>query len=118
MRNTTQTITIHLFFTSISAEPNYTLSLFLITRFKSLRSVSNVTTEFPDFSFITSALPLRNLCNKTESYFILLTLNSNYIVIRLHSISFKFFIVIKSPVDNILYVLQETLPDADLHERR
>lgn len=39
MRKTSHTITILLFFTSISAESYYTLSLFLISRFKSLRNV-------------------------------------------------------------------------------
>jgi predicted CDP-diglyceride synthetase/phosphatidate cytidylyltransferase len=52
MRNTTHTITVLLFFIPISAGSNYTLSLFLIQRFKSLRNVSNITIELPDFPSI------------------------------------------------------------------
>ncbi len=48
MRKTTQSITILLFYTPISAGSNYTLSLFLIPRFKSLRNGSNIFIGFPD----------------------------------------------------------------------
>ena len=48
----TAPIIIFLFFTPISAGPYYTLSLFLIPRFKSLRNVSNITIELPDFPSI------------------------------------------------------------------
>ncbi len=51
MRKTAPTITI-LFFISISAEPNYTLPLFLLPRFKSLLNVSNIIIELPDFPSI------------------------------------------------------------------
>ncbi len=52
MRKTTQTITILLFFTPISAGTNYTLFSSLISRFKSLRNVSNITIVLPDFPSI------------------------------------------------------------------
>ncbi len=42
MRKITQTITIVLFFTPIAAGSNYTLSLFFIPRFKSLRNISKL----------------------------------------------------------------------------
>jgi hypothetical protein len=51
MRKTTHVITL-LFFTSISAGPNYTLFLLLISRFESVRNVSNIIIVFPDFPFI------------------------------------------------------------------
>ncbi len=52
MRKATPTTTNLLFFTPISAGSIYTLSLFLIPRFKSLRNVSNIIIVFPDFPFI------------------------------------------------------------------
>jgi hypothetical protein len=52
MRKITQTITILLFFTPISAGVYYTLSLFLTIRFKSLRNVSNIAIVLPDFPSI------------------------------------------------------------------
>ncbi len=52
MRKATSTITALLFFSPISAVSDYTLSLFFIPRFKSLRNVSNITIELPDFPFI------------------------------------------------------------------
>ncbi len=52
MKKATPTVNSLLFFTPISAEPIYTLSLFLIPRFKSLGTVSNIIIELPDFPSI------------------------------------------------------------------
>jgi hypothetical protein len=69
MRKTTPVITL-LFFTSISAGPNYTLFLLLISRFESVRNVSNIIIVFPDFPFICF-----NIRSELENEYLLFYIN-------------------------------------------
>ncbi len=70
MRKATPTTTNLLFFTPISAGSIYTLSLLFIPRFKSLRNVSNITIELPDFPSICF-----NIRSELENEYLLFYIN-------------------------------------------
>jgi len=70
MRKATPTTTNLLFFTPISAGPIYTLSLFLIPRFKSLGTVSNIIIVFLDSPFICF-----NIRSELENEYLLFYIN-------------------------------------------
>jgi hypothetical protein len=70
MRKATPTTTNLLFFTPISSGSIYTLSLFLIPRFKSIRNVSNIIIVFPDFPFICF-----NIRSELENEYLLFYIN-------------------------------------------